>query len=387
MVLAATPACGQPVAVDTAQEAAIKPAVDGLFDAFETHPLVALGDMHGLAQEMELYKLLIRDPRFARNVGNVVVEFGGAARQDVIDRYVNGAAVSYHELRQVWTDTVGFMPTVTDLGYAQFFAQVRQTNSTLPSTERIRVWLGEPPIVWEKIHTQKEYMSIMDRRNTHPAGLIVRSILAQKKKALVIYGGQHFGRFGAAVRALRARSPEVDEPAARVAIALFQSLQDLVEQQYPDSMFTVQVYAGSNDKACSARFDARLKDWSMPALAVPIKGTALERDLRLCPFRQELFMSGVGAIPEAMHDFLRSWASDVLFRGDAILFLGPVTSLTRSPLLPDLYLDETYRREIIRQMQIKTGQKPGQPPPPEWAQWGRDAPATPAAYDLGPGSR
>jgi hypothetical protein len=122
-MIVGAPACGQSTAgAATATEAAIKPAIDGIFHAFETHSLVGLGDMHGLAQETELYKALIRDPRFARNVGNVVVEFGGAARQDVIDRYVSGGNVPYRELRQVWTDTVGWIPTVVGLGYAQFFA-------------------------------------------------------------------------------------------------------------------------------------------------------------------------------------------------------------------------------------------------------------------------
>lgn len=45
---------------------------------------------------------------FAREVGNVVVEFGSAARQDVIDRYVAGESVPYTELRTVWTDTIGW---------------------------------------------------------------------------------------------------------------------------------------------------------------------------------------------------------------------------------------------------------------------------------------
>ena len=133
------------------KEPIIQPAIDGIFEAFKTHPLVGISDAHGLAQEMEFYNALIRDPRFARDVGNVVVEFGGAAHQDVIDRYVNGEFVPYKELRQVWTDVVGWVPTVSSLGYVHFFAQVRQTNMKLPPEERIRVWLGEPPIIWAKV--------------------------------------------------------------------------------------------------------------------------------------------------------------------------------------------------------------------------------------------
>ena len=39
---------------------------------------------------MNFYAVLLRDPRFARDVGNVVLEVGDAAQQETIDRYVNG---------------------------------------------------------------------------------------------------------------------------------------------------------------------------------------------------------------------------------------------------------------------------------------------------------
>ena len=57
-------------------------AADGIFDAFRTHSLVALGDWHGVAQETDFYSALIRDPRFAAEVGNLVLEIGDASRQD-----------------------------------------------------------------------------------------------------------------------------------------------------------------------------------------------------------------------------------------------------------------------------------------------------------------
>ena len=52
-----------------------------------------------LAQEEDFYSVLVRDPRFAARVSNVVVEFGGEVAQDVIDRYVAGEEVPLAELR------------------------------------------------------------------------------------------------------------------------------------------------------------------------------------------------------------------------------------------------------------------------------------------------
>lgn len=133
--------------------------MDGIFKAFQDHPLVGIGDYHGLAQEEDFYASLIRDKRFAREIGNVVVEFGDAAQQETVDRYVSGEYVPYEQLRKVWSDTVGFIPTVTALGYLNFHAQVRAVNLGLPLDQRFHVWLGDPPIDWSIIKTQSEFFS------------------------------------------------------------------------------------------------------------------------------------------------------------------------------------------------------------------------------------
>jgi hypothetical protein len=129
-------------------------AVDGIFAAFESHPLVGLADYHGLAQEEDFFTVLIRDKRFANDVGNVVVEFGDAAQQGTLDRYLAGEDIPYDQLRKVWSDTVGWVPTVTSMGYINFYAQVRTVNLGLPPQQRIHVWLGDPPIDWSKIKTK-----------------------------------------------------------------------------------------------------------------------------------------------------------------------------------------------------------------------------------------
>ena len=45
------------------------PAVDGILEAFATHPLVGLGELHMLANELNFYTLVVRDPRFVAKVG------------------------------------------------------------------------------------------------------------------------------------------------------------------------------------------------------------------------------------------------------------------------------------------------------------------------------
>lgn len=88
------------------REPIVTPAADGIFAAFQTHPLVGLGDEHGMAQEEDFYASLVRDKRFAKDVGNVVVEFGDAAQQETLDRYLTGEDVPY-QYPPVWRPSGG----------------------------------------------------------------------------------------------------------------------------------------------------------------------------------------------------------------------------------------------------------------------------------------
>jgi hypothetical protein len=176
----------QPSAKPIPMTAATTSTLDGVFAGFRTKPLVGLGDAHGLAQEQEFYAAILRDPRFARDVGNIVVEFGGASQQAVIDRYVNGGDVPYIQLRKVWSEVVGWAPTVTYLGFINLYATIRSVNSRLPPSKRIKIWLGEPPIDWKTVTTTQEWSRYNRQRDSHAAGLIEQRILSQNKKALVI---------------------------------------------------------------------------------------------------------------------------------------------------------------------------------------------------------
>src|SRR5205085_7659778 len=92
------------------QSTATKPAVPvapiaAILDAFRSHAIVALGDNHGNEQGHAFRLSLIRDPRFATAVNDIVVEFGSARYQDVMDRFVRGEVVPQESLRQVWQNT------------------------------------------------------------------------------------------------------------------------------------------------------------------------------------------------------------------------------------------------------------------------------------------
>jgi hypothetical protein len=62
-------------------------------------PIVALGEAHGLQEEADFIAQLIRHPGFYAKVKDIVVEFGNALYQDIVDRYVAGEEIPRTELQ------------------------------------------------------------------------------------------------------------------------------------------------------------------------------------------------------------------------------------------------------------------------------------------------
>lgn len=328
MIFALSLLLGAETATFAAPSPYVVKAADGIFVAFGTHPLVALGEWHGLAQEEDFYGSLIRDPRFASEVGNVVLETGDAAQQNVIDRYVNGEDVPYAELRKVWADTVGWFPAVTDIGSINVYATVRAVNMTLPPERRIKIWLGEPPIDWSQIKTKADWQRLDSQRDNNPAALIEKEILEKGKKALVIYGVGHLGVYPG-----------------------YENIRAIVESVHPGSLFIVSPYVGYATKACATQFERHIKSWPSPSLVGPIKGSSLEPDI---------FHPGCGPfvrpsdVTEAQYETAQR--NNLGLTSDALLYLGPRNSLITSGKYPDLYLDLDFRAELERRSKIRSGQ-------------------------------
>jgi len=324
---------------------AAQPALDGIFSAFRSHALVGLGEHHRIQQELDFYSALVRDPRFAEDVGNVVVEFGAGAHQNIIDRYVNGEEVPYAELRKVWTDTVGWMPVVTGAGYPAFFAQVREVNKSLSPGKRIRVWLGEPIIDWSTIsHT--EWQALVRRRDDFAAALVEREILARGKKALIIYGGAHF-------------EPPVPGSAGEKLVKAGQRnsvLADMIRRDHPDALYVAMFYSGTADKECARDIERGMTGWPVPALLSPARGSFVAQKLRAC----STLKAGDGDLPASLTDAemqqIVDLNKDVMSYADAILYVGPSGDLTYSSYIPDLYLDAEYGRIVARHYLLQMGQ-------------------------------
>ena len=280
------------------------PAIEGVLAAFQKNPLVGLSDDHALAQEEDFYVALISDPGFAKEVGNVVVEFGNASQQQTIDRYVNGEDVPYVELRKVWGDTsyVGWFPTVTALGYLNFYAAVRAANLKLPVQDRIHVWLGGKPIDWSTIRTKEDVAKVVGGQpDRYTADLIEEQILAKNRKALLIYGIFHFYDKG--------------------------ELGELLRQRHPGTLFVITPYTGFADRSCSDSFDLKTANWPVPALAT-VRGNELDQHT-LAAGCHIIDASTFADMTEAEKAMVRSEMESrtSALAGNSVLYLGPAGAL------------------------------------------------------------
>jgi uncharacterized iron-regulated protein len=296
---------------DSPQLALALDPIAAIIEKFRTYSVVGLGEPHGNEQAHAFRLALIRDARFARTVNDIVVEFGAAQHQSLIDRFVRGDDVSDRSLRQVWQDTTQGH-TVWDVPiYEGFFRAVRTVNISLPRERQLRVLLGDPPTDWDNVRTWDDVARPMAdyNRDRHVAAVIQRDVLAKQRRALIIYGDGHLWR----------KAP-------------FPTLMSLLEHGGKMKAFTV----ASSNMADMQSVQADVVSWRVPSLAI-VRGTPLGE-------------SGFGLYYPLPGDAAQWRDVRLQDQFDAIIYYGPRSSLTSSKLAPTLCLDSDYMRMRLRRL-------------------------------------
>jgi hypothetical protein len=255
--------------------------VRAILDAFRSHALVALADSHGSEQVQALRLSLIRNQEFPSVVNDIVVEFGNARYQDVMDRFVRGGDVPYETLRHVWQDTTQVSAVWDRPIYEDFFRAVRTINASLPPERQVRVLLGDPPVDWSA--GAQDAGKWTPQRDEHAADVIAREVLAKHHRALIIYGGGHLFRAG-------------------------ESLVSRVERETGTHIFTIRVLTETTYELVRS-LAPEVTSWSVPSLVV-LRDTVLQQ-------RELVYY-------------------------DALLYLGPPSRMTFSQLSAELCSDEQY---------------------------------------------
>ena len=307
-------------------------AITGIIEAFRSHSIVALSDAHGNKQAQDFLISLVRDRRFAEHVNDIVVEFGTARYQAVIDRFVRGEDVPYEQLRRVWRDTTqasagGDLPI-----NEEFYRAIRDVNRTLPQERKLRVLLGDPPIDWDKIKTRADHRAWIEQREWYPAALIELEVLAKQRRALVVYGHGHFQR-----KNVQGNYENYGR--------LTDSIISLVEQATGTHAFIVWRDAGVADIQTDAQ------TWKPPVIAL-IKGTTLGATDFGQYFAQNNDRLAIrdGKITAIPKSEWRQLKAEEQF--DAVLFLGPPNSIVVSTWTPALCADQAYMKMRLERIAL-----------------------------------
>jgi hypothetical protein len=304
--------------------------VAAILDAFEHHPVVALGEGDHNNEQGHAFRLaLLRHPRFPQMVNDIVVEFGNARYQPVVDRYVGGDDVAFAELRAVWENTTQLRPVWDVPIYAELLRAVRERNAQLPRDRRLRVLLGDPPIDWARVTSFADVFGQMREvgdRDIFPVRVIQREVLAKGRRALVVYGDQHVKRTPASMR------PGCQ---AGSTIPCFPgSIVDQLESLSGVTAFTVTTLTAADLRS----LQADVAQWQPPALAV-LRDTRLGRT----PYRSFLaagpLMLGPDGKPQPEPPAVKRPIEEVF---DAVLYVGPPSDITYARLAPALCADAGY---------------------------------------------
>jgi hypothetical protein len=302
-----------------------QPAIDGIIKAFQTHRLVAITDPHGNAGMRDFLRRLVADPRFAETVNDLVLEIGNARYQQLVDDYVNGAAVDEYALAEAWLNTTVPNQIAADV---ELFRMVRRINAGRPVEHRLRLLLGDPPIDWSLVKTREDHFDWLAQRDSYPAALVQTQVVARGRKGLIIYGHMHFQRRNAG---------------ANFAVGdwRFETVVSLIERAGPTRVFTIW------------RLEEDLLDlfadastWPVPALAT-VAGTSLGAlDAgRLAPKWPRIRVVDGKMVPLPKDEYATLPIQQQL---DAMLYLGPDS---RRPIEPSAepcrrpgFLEERLRR-------------------------------------------
>ena len=299
--------------------------VEAIIDAFASHDIVALDEgSHRNEQAHQLRLKLIRHKSFPHRVNDIAVEFGSARSQAGMDRYIRGEDVPADQLRHAWQDTTQF--GVWDVAiYEDFFRAVRELNATLPMNRQLRVLLADPPIDWSLVKTPADHFTWLRARDTHGAELIQREVLAKKRKALAIFGGRHLQR-----KNISANYEPLD--GAETVISILHAIA-------PAKLFTI--WTATNPEPGPLLAD--MAAWPIPSLAL-LRGTRVGlMDFAAFMPPTEARFAIVDGKPSALpRDRFRVLPMQDQF--DALLYLGPLSTITAATLPASLCADTEYRQ-------------------------------------------
>lgn len=302
-----------------------------VLQAFKTHDIVMLGEIHWNKQEYEWLQSLVADDGFADQVDDIVMEFGNSLYQKSVDRYVAGEAVPIVEVQRAWRNTLGLgaPPPI----YGDLYRAVRETNMRRHGKHQMRVLCGDPYIDWDHVKTKDDIGPFLGHRDQWYAQVVKDEVLAKHHHAFLIAGSAHF---------LRERGNGYIEPELRRAGAK-----------------TFLILAGTNAVKGYDDLDHRFDSWPAPSIAL-VHGNWVG-ELQAIP----VISGGTESIDAPF---------DLKDAADALLYLGPRDRLIAVDTAREEVDGTPYGKELLRRMTILGYDLPYIPEAKEHTQFDRPEP-------------
>jgi hypothetical protein len=132
------------------------PALEGVLELIHANRLVGRGEMHRSVTEHEFIRELVSHREFA--AGCLVIEFGNALYQELLDAYIGGEEVPPAEIRQVSLNTTQSAHQQRGdpwdaVIYAELLATIRGLNR---AGRCLRVLAGDPPVDWSNVENRDD---------------------------------------------------------------------------------------------------------------------------------------------------------------------------------------------------------------------------------------
>lgn len=303
--------------------------IAAILDAFRSHPVVAFSDDHGDRQMHEFGLAVVRDPRFADRVNDIVVETGNARYQDTMDRFIRGENVSTDELQHVWNDTTQvqvYSPPHAPI--PDLYRLVREINATRSRNRQIRVLLGDPPVDWEAIRSPADHRTWIEQRDSHGAEVVRRDVIAKGRRAVVIYGQGHLQR----------RQVQANYETGGMA----DSMLGRLERTTGTRSFAIW-WARNLDQ-----LQADVASWRAPSLAM-VRGTSLGAlDFALFSPTPARFSIRNGTLTPIPREQWRTVRMEDQF--DAVLHLGAASAMTAPPPAQDPCRDVAFLEKRLARL-------------------------------------
>jgi len=296
--------------------------IPAILDAFRTYRIVSYPGGHTDGNEVHAQlRALIRDPRFASTVNDIVVEFGSSRYQDLMDRYIRGDDVSDSAIRVAWLNAVQGGTALDNANTAAFFRTVREVNAALPPERKLRVLLGDPPMDWDNIRNKADYRKWIIQRDSYPADLVRREVLAHNRRALIVWANGHLMR---------------------------QEIRTNYDMSTWQAQTIVSLLEAAGTPVFTVRSDGDLTRWQpdsaswKPMTLTIVKGTAVgAADFRDFDGVSERYRvrGEEDFVPLPREQWVSRRVEDIV---DAILYVGPERTRTSAPIAPDLCADTAY---------------------------------------------